>query len=491
MQIYPYSEDASLYFYAPSLSFWKVSTFLYLVLSSQTKQNRKVTCHQPFFKPKIIKNKLISTGLSKTQIGLVVGSFDLANLCFSFVVASIVSPKNIKFFFTSGILWSAITVAAFGLLSDSPKGTPFFVSCLVTRIVNGIGASKLYSTALPIAVQMFPDKAGIATTIIQSSLGLGLVLGPPVGSALLPLGGYKTPFLTVSTIEFVVFVLALIFVPSKGAKAKSKVKGSDYINFLIYLPTLSTVVPAAGIFCLAGVRDTAYALYFEETLGLDSEAIGYIFLASAIAYFLTGPVMGVLVELGMGTFASLIAQLTAPIFVLGFYLPKLVPALEVVPWGLTIMFFNGFSLATLMNPSYLVLEKSAIRKGYSNMQQIKTLVASSFNLTAASGRTIGAFVIGGYLNDHIGFYNMCLCYGILLVLLATWHVTFLFKFGLVKRTYYDTAVEFKPGDKVAQKDNIGLSATTDSVQAFDVRSGDVSIKSLLMSSMNRRDLIRQ
>ena len=73
------------------------------------------------------------------------------------------------------------------------------------------------------------------------------------------------------------------------------------------------------------------------------------------------------------------------------------------------------------------------------MQQVKALTASSYNLVLASGRTFGAFVIGGYLNDIMGFYYMSLTYTILLTVTGTWHILFLIKSGFVRRVYYDNS----------------------------------------------------
>ena len=432
------------------------------------------------------------SGLTQTQIGFVVGCLDIANICFSFVVASTVNSKNIKFFYSTGMLWSSVTVAAFGILGDAPDGTVYFVSCLICRIFNGIGAAMLYSTAMPVAIQMYPEEAGIITTIIQTSLGLGLCLGPPVGSLLLPLGGYKTPFLTVAVIELIVFLLGCVFVPSRGAKAKAKIRGTDYVRFLSRFSSLSVIIPAATIFCVAGIRDTAYSLYFENNLGLSSETVGYIFIANSASFFITGPIVGVLVEMGLGPYVGLISLTVAPLASFGFFLPKLVPALEQIVWGLLILFANGFTLATLMNPMYLVLEKVAIKQGYTNMQQIKTIVASSYNLIASGGRTFGSFVIGGYLNDQIGFYNMSITYAVLLTATWLWFLLFMIKNRFIRRMYYDK--NFGASD-LEDKGKIRLDTTTegeksdDSIDADDDKMVTHSIAAMFLSSMSRSDYI--
>ena len=438
------------------------------------------------------KSKTVS-GLTQTQIGFVVGCLDIANICFSFVVASTVNSKNIKFFYSTGMLWSSVTVAAFGILGDAPDGTVYFVSCLICRIFNGIGASMLYSTALPVAIQMYPEKAGIVTSIIQTSLGLGFCLGPPFGSLLLPFGGYKTPFITVAIIELIVFILGCVFVPSKGGKAKAKIRGSDYFRFLSRFSSISVIIPVATIFCVAGIRDTAYSLYFENTLHLSSEVVGYIFIANSVSYFITGPVVGLLVELGFGPYVAVISLIVAPVISFGFFLPNLIPTFEHIIWGALILFANGFTLATQMNPMYLILEKVAIKQGYTNQQQIKTIVASCYNLIASGGRTFGSFVIGGYLNDQIGFYNMCLTYTLMLTATGIWFILFMINNGFFRRMYYDKNF----GQDLEDKGKIRLDTTTEGEKSdegfHDTDDDDKmvtnSVAALFLSSMSRSEYI--
>ena len=424
-------------------------------------------------------------GLTQTQIGIVVGCLDISNLCFSFVVASTINNNNIKFFYSAGVLWSSVSVAAFGVLEDAPDGTIYFVSCLICRICNGMGASMLYTTALPVAIQMYPEKAGVVTSIIQSSFGLGFCLGPPFGSLLLPLGGYKTPFVTVATIEMIAFILGCVLIPSRGAKAKAKMRSTDYFRFLFRFSSISVIIPVATVFCIAGIRDSAYSLYFENTLELSSETIGYIFIANSVSYFVMGPIVGVLVEMGYGPYVGLVSLISAPIFSFGIFLPKLITSLEHIVWGVLILAANGFTAATQMNPMYLILEKVAIKQGYTNQQQIKTIVASCYNLITSVGRTFGSFVIGGYLNDQIGFYNMCLTYTLMLTVTGIWFILFMIKNGFVKRMYYEK------GD-YEDLSKIRLDKTTEGEKDFDVSSDTdddrmvtSSVASMLLSSMNR------
>ena len=172
---------------------------------------------------------------------------------------------------------------------------------------------------------------------------------------------------------------------------------------------------------------------------MSEETSSLLFTVMTIAYVIESPIVGVLVEYGYGAYLACGSVMTAPLFVFGFFVPKIIPALETVPWIVLVLFLNGSTIGLIYNPSYMLLEKVAVLEGFTNMQQTKAMAASAFNLNAAAGRSIGSFLLGGLLNDHVGFYYMILVYSILLTIGAVWYTLYLFSKNLIRRLYYDAA----------------------------------------------------
>ena len=54
------------------------------------------------------------SGLSLTEIGWVTAAFDITSLASSFFIASVISPQTLTFFYLSGLIWCAVSVATFG-----------------------------------------------------------------------------------------------------------------------------------------------------------------------------------------------------------------------------------------------------------------------------------------------------------------------------------------------------------------------------------------
>ena len=211
---------------------------------------------------------------------------------------------------------------------------------------------------------MYPKKAALITTGVQICAGCGVCFGPPLGSLLLPIGGYKCPFLVTGLTEFVVFVFSFFLIPSNSVQTNSNFKSSDYLRYLFHWSALSEIIPLATLLCIPAIRDTAYALYLENTLGLEHTKIGYIFMLNSADVFVSGPIIGFLVGLGFGSIIAVIFQGFTLLVAFALYLPHLVPQLETVAWCAVILACNGMTLSSTMNPGFLLMEKIAIRQGY-------------------------------------------------------------------------------------------------------------------------------
>ena len=416
-------------------------------------------------------------GLTLTEIGWVTASFDMTSLVSSFFVASCISPKNITFFYLVGVIWCAVSVATFGWSARATGADSFFHLSLASRLVNGVGASLLQNTALPIAGRLFPQNMGMMTAIIHTSLGLGLVIGPSMGSLLIPIGGYEFPFLMTGLAEGVAFIAAIFIIPSKfvGGPLKSTFRTTEFVKFLVKPKVWIFIFPSLMLFSTTGFRDSAFALYFQDYLGLSQEDTGYAFMACSGAFFIAAPLYGILVGHGYGVYILLVAQATAWISMLLFYLPKWIDPFENTYYALGILAAIGFLASAVFNPHYLIVEKIALSEGYKNVQEIKTLAAGSYNLLSSSSRAIGAFLFGGLINEKIGFYNTCLCYCGILFVTGTIQIVYFIHYKLVKRQFY--------GFEVVVKGPNEMSIETDGVKEGQVSK--TNIKNQILTSISR------
>ena len=99
------------------------------------------------------------TGLNQIQIGWVTASTDITSIASAFIVASLASPSNLKFFNLVGMLWVSISIALFGWSASCDGAEQFFVLCLACKSVNGVGTALIQNTAVPLAARMFPNNS--------------------------------------------------------------------------------------------------------------------------------------------------------------------------------------------------------------------------------------------------------------------------------------------------------------------------------------------
>ena len=94
--------------------------------------------------------------------------------------------------------------------------------CFFSRIVMGIGAGMLWSVGVPLLTSMAPSYAGRITSLIESGVGVGIAIGPPIGSGVYSLGGYMYPFLVAGVIEMLFVLVAMVTIPSANSVSNSR-----------------------------------------------------------------------------------------------------------------------------------------------------------------------------------------------------------------------------------------------------------------------------
>ena len=73
--------------------------------------------------------------------------------------------------------------------------------------MGGIGAGLNTTCAIAVIINHFPEDRELNLGILEGGCGLGLLLGPMIGSFLYALGGYQAPFFTLGTIYLLMFPL--------------------------------------------------------------------------------------------------------------------------------------------------------------------------------------------------------------------------------------------------------------------------------------------
>jgi MFS family permease len=92
----------------------------------------------------------------------------------------------------------------FGLISDLEQKEAFITLALLNRFLQGFASSLIQTTMYSISTNFFPDHKDAMVGYIEAVTGVGLILGPLIGSGLYSIGGYKFIFFSFGSL-FIVF----------------------------------------------------------------------------------------------------------------------------------------------------------------------------------------------------------------------------------------------------------------------------------------------
>lgn len=107
-----------------------------------------------------------------------------------------------------------ISLAVFAAASIAMVFSPNIAVFVALRAVQGISGSAGVVVSRAIAVDLSKGAAAIrAISLIAMFVGLGPLLAPPIGGAILTVGDWRAVLATLAAISVAMFVLAVIFVP--------------------------------------------------------------------------------------------------------------------------------------------------------------------------------------------------------------------------------------------------------------------------------------
>ena len=407
----------------------------------------------PFFPTEAQNKKDVSVSL----VGFITGAFDMANLIAAFALAAVITPKNQKFFFCTGAIISSSSNGLFGLMGWSVGGTPYIVVCILIRIVMGTGASMVLSTGVPLLVPIYPKWAGKITSLIETSVGLGLMIGPSLGSAFYSLGGYPLPFLVSAGIELTFAVFCIIFLPTANEHMQKQKRDpdtptpstSEYLeatddpgfNFIYYVTRPELILVSLPLIFTAssfGYLDVALGPYLEDKFGIGGDTSGYYFLAFSIVYGGFSPILGLLVDKGHAGRIFVACAWAGGIGFTMMWLPDLIPPLESEYWLIIWLAVEGVASSGGFVPSYLLFEKLAYKVGFKNENNVKLITAAWINVCFAGGRIVGPIIIGGVFKEKFGYYNGCLFQGSLILFSTLFCNVVCQRCGFLGPIYYPT-----------------------------------------------------
>lgn len=307
------------------------------------------------------------------------------------------------------------------MLLRSSLGTGLVIVCMgfvhnvyeitALRFIEGMLTGYIAIATTMIAAQTPKEKVGWALGTLSTGVVGGNMLGPLIGGYLAITMGFRSMFLVIGALLFLVFFLSVCFIkedfkpfPGKTPSLKEVWRQLDNRSLVIALFTTSFVMHFA-ILTIEPIL-TVYVMQLPAVAVGTAMMSGIIFASTGLASMLAGPTMGRISDrLGPHKVIPVVLLIMAVLFI-----PQ---ALVDNAWQLLLLrFILGFVSIALM-PAVNSLLKFNIRE---------ELIGQMFGLNQACqfmGVFLGA-VIGGQIAAMIGIKAVFFITSALLMLNGAW-----------------------------------------------------------------------
>lgn len=275
------------------------------------------------------------------------------------------------------------------------------VLTLLARLLQGVAAAATWTTGLALVAEHFTEhraeKLGVA---MMGSTG-GLLVGPVTGGVLLQWGGYALPLLVAGGALVVDGALRFTILTDRAQASRGPSR----------LPALlrdRSVQAAAVVVVLSSVGwsllEPLYPGHLERGLGASPATVGLLFTLSSLAYGLSAPLVGRVVD----RFAPW-PTMTFGIVAMAATLPLLVVPRTIVVAGLVLVLVD-VAFGFLMNPTLDELA-NVVDRGHTGAY---ASVYAVFNMAYSIG-TIGTTFAEAALARLLSFGLLLVCVSVALL----------------------------------------------------------------------------
>ena len=230
-------------------------------------------------------------GVGFAVIGALVAVYDFAEIFAKPVFGWIADRRGLKTTMLAGIAFFSLASLAF--LFVPPQ------LLIVIRFLQGLGAAALSITSTALVAVYFPDGRGGAFGVYNALKGLGYVLGPSIGGAIVWRYSFSAIFVASFLAGAFAFCLS-IFLPGLFAKSKLEEDDDDFsprqIVAALREPRMLGwyVVIVVNMF-MVGILFGFLPVYVSS-LGYDQLKNGFIAAAATTSYLLIQPLAGYLAD---------------------------------------------------------------------------------------------------------------------------------------------------------------------------------------------------
>ena len=342
-------------------------------------------------------------GANPLQVGLILTVYSLAQ----FIFLPVLGRLSDRFGRRPIILWSLL-IEVVSLALTALSGS--FLLLLLTRFIGGMGAANIGAAQAVVSDTTPPAERAKGMGFIGAAIGLGFVLGPALGGALVTLG-LTAPFWFAAGVALINAALVFFLLPetrvrrpAAAAVATAAQRPGSLGSALMETVRNPAVVRLLGINLLYTVAFTAmeamYPLFSQKTFGWGATQNAYLFVfVGVIMVIVQGGLVGRLAKLWgvQGLLIIGLALLAAGLLLLPFgtQLAVMLIAVGALSAGSGVVSSMSSALASLASADETQGQTLSLVQSSGGLGRVVGPVAAGWLF--AVGGAGAPFVVGGLL----------------------------------------------------------------------------------------------
>lgn len=363
-----------------------------------------------------------SHGLSVTASCAVFSTVFILQIVFTPIFGRYINQIGSVRLLIAGAVCSGLSNVGFGLVANIQSVELFFGISILMRAFTALGESAINTAVYPLARSMTnPKYSSTVLSCMETTFGLGTMMGPFFGGLLYDKGGFSLPFLVCGVfLGFSGTLTGLMIICHNRSKNKGgKNSGEEFVVPRIKFRKIIKrpgVLVATIIVILSGMSTQWYQPtlepYLYSNFKISSFKASIFLVIDGAVYALVSPICGVLLDKRLSTRLLLMFGCTAisiSFLLLGpLYFP-VNPTLTQIGVSLAI---HGLGMAANFIGTLTALSRE-IEKGNTTNKEGAQGMSTSIWITA---ECIGSFLgssLGGLAYEYWGWTISCLIISVL------------------------------------------------------------------------------
>ena len=161
-------------------------------------------------------------GIHSAYTGLVFAIFSIPIVLFSPIFGRIFDRIGHKNLLAGGIGVMGLAIISFGFIEHMTNRVNIIMFAFILRFIQGLSVSFLLPAYFTISTTDYPERKVEILGLIEAMIGLGLVIGPIIGSTLYSLFGFKGTFYVYGSFEILLGIVMRITLPDRRQRLYQK-----------------------------------------------------------------------------------------------------------------------------------------------------------------------------------------------------------------------------------------------------------------------------